>query len=354
MSLVIILRILFMLLSALLGWEVAKLLGRWLPVGTSPITKEYVQLAIALIGALAGFLLAPYLTVIPYRALRRRLHQIPAHTLLMGSIGLIVGLFIAALLALPLSMLPGLVGQILPFVVAVLLGALGATTMVMRDKDILATLGLFVARDTVKRKRNVILLDTSVIIDGRVADICRAGFITATMIVPRFVLDELQHIADSADTLRRNRGRRGLEILNKMQKDACAPLEISAMDVPEIREVDGKLVKLAQELDCPILTNDYNLNRVAELQGVRVLNINELANAVKAVVLPGETLQVQIIQEGKEANQGLGYLDDGTMIVVEDGRRHMNSTVEIVVTRVLQTVAGRMIFGQIADGRRQG
>jgi len=165
------------------------------------------------------------------------------------------------------------------------------------------------------------------------------------------VLDELQHIADSPDVLRRNRGRRGLDILNKMQKDESIPLEISEMDISEIREVDAKLVKLAQDMDCPILTNDYNLNRVAELQGVEVLNINELANAVKAVVLPGEMLRVRIIQEGKELGQGVGYLDDGTMVVVEDGRRHINHTVDIGVTRVLQTVAGRMIFGSIPTAR---
>ncbi len=224
--------------------------------------------------------------------------------------------------------------------------------MALRDRDILALLGLFVSRDTVRHKRNVVLLDTSVIIDGRVADIHQAGFIHETMLVPHFVLEELQRIADSPDLLKRNRGRRGLEVLNRLQKEEGSPLEISEMDVPEIRDVDGKLVRLAQELDCPIITNDYNLNRVAELQGVRVLNVNELANAVKVVVLPGETLRVRVIQEGKEAGQGVGYLDDGTMIVVEDGRRHMDADVDIVVTRVLQTVAGRMIFGQPQNGRR--
>jgi uncharacterized protein YacL len=352
MSIDFILRLVLMLVVAFLGWELGAVISHYIPMTVLPIARIYYRFIMAFVGAVVGFLSAPYITVIPYRVLRDRLHQVAARTLLMGLVGSVVGLLIAALLALPLSMLPGILGQVLPFVFAILLSTLGATTMVVRDKEILALLGLFVARDTVKRKRAVVLLDTSVIIDGRVADISQTGFICGAMLVPRFVLNELQHIADSPDALRRNRGRRGLDILNKMQKNERIPLEISEADVPDTREVDSKLVKLAQELDCPILTNDYNLNRVAEIQGVQVLNINELANAVKSVVLPGETLRVQIIQEGKEIGQGVGYLDDGTMIVVEDGRRHMNASVDIIVTRVLQTVAGRMIFGQLQDDRR--
>jgi uncharacterized protein YacL len=189
-----------------------------------------------------------------------------------------------------------------------------------------------------------ILLDTSAIIDGRIADISQTGFISGALVVPRFVLDELQRIADSADTMRRNRGRRGLEMLNRLQKDATVPIEITDANVEGVAEVDGKLVQLARKLHCPIITNDFNLNRVAELQGVKVLNINELANAVKPVLLPGEDLFIKIMQDGKELGQGVGYLDDGTMIVVEGGRQYMNSTIEVNVTRVLQTVAGRMIF----------
>ena len=200
-----------------------------------------------------------------------------------------------------------------------------------------------------KEKEEVVLLDTSVIIDGRIADISQTGFIHGTVMIPRFVLNELQHIADSPDVLRRNRGRRGLDMLNKLQKESRVPIRITDADVSEIREVDSKLVRLAKDLDCPIITNDYNLNRVAELQGVKVLNINELANAVKAVVLPGETITVEIIQEGKELGQGVGYLDDGTMVVIEDGRRYIGQTVEVNVTRVLQTVAGRMIFAQLPN-----
>ncbi len=189
-----------------------------------------------------------------------------------------------------------------------------------------------------------VLLDTSAIIDGRIADISATGFISGELVVPRFILDELQHIADSPDLLRRNRGRRGLDMLNRMSKDSATPVSVLDLDAKDILEVDGKLVQIAKRYGCSIITNDFNLNRVAELQGVMVLNVNQLANAVKPVVLPGEEMAVHIIQQGKEINQGVGYLDDGTMIVVEDGQRFLNRDVDIVVTRVLQTVAGRMIF----------
>jgi len=191
-----------------------------------------------------------------------------------------------------------------------------------------------------------IVVDTSAIIDGRIADVVESGFIFGTLVIPRFVLDELQHIADSSDALRRNRGRRGLEILARMQKEPGTPVEVIEDDFPAISEVDAKLVALAKVRSRVILTNDFNLNRVAELQGVRVMNINSLANAVKPAVLPGEELRVHVIQEGKEQGQGVGFLDDGTMIVVEGGSRHIDHDVDVSVTRVLQTVAGRMIFAQ--------
>jgi len=195
--------------------------------------------------------------------------------------------------------------------------------------------------------QRTILLDTSVIIDGRIADIAHTGFLSGSLLIPRFVLNELQYIADSADSLRRQRGRRGMEVLSQLQKETTIPVRISDIDVEGIREVDDKLVVLARQLRCPILTNDYNLNRVAELQGVVVLNVNELANAVKTVFLPGEELQVLVIQEGKESGQGVGYLDDGTMVVIEDGRSHLDRSVSVTVTKVLQTAAGRMVFGRL-------
>jgi uncharacterized protein YacL len=191
-----------------------------------------------------------------------------------------------------------------------------------------------------------ILLDTSVIIDGRIADIARTGFLPGSLLIPRFVLNELQYIADSPDNLRRQRGRRGMEVLSQLQKEPLIPVRLSDIDVEGVREVDDKLVILARQLRCPILTNDYNLNRIAELQGVTILNVNELANAVKSVLLPGEALIIRVIQEGKESNQGVGYMDDGTMVVVEFGRDYMDHEVAVTVTKVLQTTAGRMIFAK--------
>jgi uncharacterized protein YacL len=190
------------------------------------------------------------------------------------------------------------------------------------------------------------ILDTSVIIDGRVADICQTGFLEGTIVIPQFVLEELQHIADSSDVLKRNRGRRGLDILNRIQKELAIKVEIYEGDFEEIQEVDSKLVKLAKLTSGIVVTNDFNLNKVCELQNVGVLNINDLANAVKPVVLPGEELNVQVIKDGKEYNQGVAYLDDGTMIVVEDGRDYIGKRIDVLVTSVLQTSAGRMIFAK--------
>jgi uncharacterized protein YacL len=200
--------------------------------------------------------------------------------------------------------------------------------------------------ETSPYETNQVLLDTSVIIDGRIVDICKTGFIRSKVLVPRFVLQELQYIADSQEAMRRQRGRRGLEALNRLQKDTEIPVQIVDLDVPNVREVDSKLIALGKQLRCPVITNDYNLNRVAEIQGVTILNINELANAVKSVVLPGESLNLQIIQEGKEHSQGIGYLDDGTMVVVEDGMRFINAFVDVTVTKILQTNAGRMVFAR--------
>ena len=194
-----------------------------------------------------------------------------------------------------------------------------------------------------------ILLDTSVIIDGRVADIAKTGFLPGTLLIPRFVLNELQYIADSPDSMRRQRGRRGMEVLTELQKLPNILVRISDINVEGVREVDDKLIVLGKQLKSPVLTNDYNLNRIAELQGVTVLNINELANAVKSVVLPGETLRINVIQEGKEHSQGVGYMDDGTMVVVENGKEFIGEYMDVNITKVLQTAAGRMIFGRIDE-----
>jgi uncharacterized protein YacL len=318
----------------------------------TPAEVVFYAVVFGLIGALIGLVLTPYMTTHPARSIRQKLGQIDAQTLLAGLVGLIVGLAVAALLAFPLSLLPAPFGEILPFLGVLILSYFGITIFVMRQHDIFSILLSRFPRRSYDEdeKENLysrtILMDTSVIIDGRIADIARTGFLTGTLVIPRFVLNELQHIADSADSLRRQRGRRGMEIISALQKEPAIPTEISDINVEGTREVDDKLIILARQMKCPILTNDFNLNRVAELQGVTVLNINELANAVKAILLPGESLQVNVIQEGKEYAQGVGYLDDGTMVVVEDGENFLHRTISVTVTKVLQTAAGRMIFAR--------
>nr|WP_236838880.1 PIN/TRAM domain-containing protein [Caldalkalibacillus salinus] len=272
----------------------------------------------------------------------------PVTDILFGAMGLTVGLIVAFLLIQPINSIP-LVGDILPVFVSFLLGYLGFQVGFKKREEMLTlfTLGRIgkdkkAENDATEHK----ILDTSVIIDGRIADICKTGFIEGTMVIPAFVLEELQHIADSSDVLKRNRGRRGLDILNRIQKELAVNVHIYEGDFEEIQEVDSKLVKLAKVLNGKVVTNDFNLNKVCELQGVPVLNINDLANAVKPVVLPGEELSVQVIKDGKEHNQGVAYLDDGTMIVVEGGRDHIGSEIDVLVTSVLQTSAGRMIFAK--------
>ena len=274
------------------------------------------------------------------------LKAIPTQDIAVGVIGLVIGLLIGTLVSLALHRIP-FVGTYLSTVATLFTGYLGMSLMLNRKEEMTFLTSLFGRQGRMERgSRAAKILDTSVIIDGRIVDITATGFIEGVIVVPGFVLEELRHIADSSDTLKRNRGRRGLDILNKMQKEAHVPIQIMEQDFEDIPEVDSKLVKLAKTIKGKVVTNDYNLNKVCELQGVPVLNINELANAVKPVVLPGEEMVAQIIKDGKEAGQGVAYLDDGTMIVVEGGRRHIGDTIEVVVTSVLQTAAGRMIFAK--------
>jgi len=275
--------------------------------------------------------------------------QVSTSVILAALVGLVIALLLSVLMAFPLSMLPGLWGQVTPTVVSFFLCLIFISITVSRRRELLPIIGITSPAGTRSIGQPIpqngqLIVDTSTLIDGRIADISQAGFIPGSLIIPRFVLDELQHIADSYDSMRRNRGRRGLEILTRLQQESNTPLEISDLDAKDITDVDSKLVKLAKSLGCAIITNDFNLNQVAKIQGVQVLNVNELANAVRPVALPGEEMQVSIIQEGKEFGQGLGFLDDGTMIVVENGLRYINSSITVVVTRVLQTAAGRMIF----------
>ena len=323
--------------------------------GQDPII---VIIVFGLIGALAGLVLTPYLTLRPVQKVRRSLVTMPPERLLAIILGVFLGLFVSILFAFPLSLLPVPFGQIMPFAIAIAFCYLGATVLSLRQNDLRSLLnnlgtnprfGSTTPARTSGTEGQIILLDTSVIIDGRIADVSKTGFVRASLLIPNFVLKELQHIADSSDSIRRNRGRRGLDVLSTLQNDTPITTRITDMDVSEVRDVDSKLVALARQLRCPIMTNDYNLNRVAELQGVVVLNINDLANAVKAVYLPGEEMTVKIIQEGKEQRQGVGYLEDGTMVVVEEGEDLMHRNVAVTVTKVLQTSAGRMIFARPSD-----
>lgn len=344
--------------AALIGFVFGFFLGASLLQVTqvTPVSNQVlVVLLLAAACAILGWLGAPYVTVMPAAIILARIRASSAGDLVGGAFGAGVGLFLALFLAFPLSFLPGEVGRYAPLVTAVLLGLIGATAGAVKRSDLL-TLAQSVRgirRDRTPEAK--ILLDTSVIIDGRIADVVRSGFVRGTLIVPKFVLAELQFFNDSPDGSRRERGRRGLEMLSKMQKEETVKVELSDADPPG-KGADGKLVTLARELSVAIMTNDYGLNRVAQIQGITVLNMNDLAKAVRPVVLPGEQITVRIIQEGKEHAQGVGYLEDGTMVVVENGVQHLGTELPVTVMRVLQTVGGRMIFaqpkGESADARR--
>lgn len=291
----------------------------------------------------------------------RQLSKMPTHDVVAGVLGLAIGLIIANLLGVAFSRIP-LIGPYIPIIFSIVFGYLGLYITIKKRKDIIALLPNRSKNGNIKEetksasnveqvKANLSepsykLLDTSVIIDGRIADICKTGFIEGTLLIPVFVLEELQFIADSSDLLKRTRGRRGLDILKRIQTEFDMLVKIDHHDYDGVTGVDSKLIRLGQEIGAKIITNDFNLNKVADLQGVQVLNINELANAIKPVVIPGETMVVIVVKDGKEQGQGVAYLDDGTMIVVEGGHKHLNETLEVVVTSVLQTARGRMIFAK--------
>jgi len=321
------------------------------------ITSPYLGLIIgAVILFIFSYLVADYIVNF-LRWIEDALIRIPVGDLLFGSLGLIAGLVVAYLINIPLRYIEiSLVSQFVPLFVTILLGYFGFQIGFRRREELMnlfnfnrkekksATPQNEKAAEQQQPKAKI--LDTSVIIDGRIADICQTKFLEGTIVIPQFVLGELQHIADSSDALKRNRGRRGLDVLNRIQKELPVKVEIYEGDFEDIQEVDSKLIKLAKVINGIVVTNDFNLNKVCDLQGVRVLNINDLANAVKPVVLPGEELVVQVIKDGKEQNQGIAYLDDGTMIVVEEGRNYIGKTIEVLITSVLQTSAGRMIFAK--------
>lgn len=311
-----------------------------------------------ILGAIIFFIMSFWLVdyIVDFlKIIEEKLVKAPVADLLFGSLGLIVGLIIAFLVNTYLQdMGIPIVSDVLPVFITVILGYLGFQVGFKRRNEFLGLINVpkkeskpkdeleDVKSSSIKPK----ILDTSVIIDGRIADICDTKFLEGTIVIPHFVLEELQHIADSSDVLKRNRGRRGLDILNRLQKESQIDVQIYEGDFDDISEVDSKLVKLTKLLDGVLVTNDYNLNKVSEFQNVTVLNINDLANAVKPIVLPGEEMDVQVIKAGKEEKQGVAYLDDGTMIVVEDGKGFIGDTIDVIVTSVLQTSAGRMIFAK--------
>ncbi|WP_042353734.1 PIN/TRAM domain-containing protein [Bacillus rubiinfantis] len=322
--------------------------------GVSLINNSYVT---AIIGAIIFYLLTFWAVDHVFNFMKwaeDSLVKIPVTDVLFGSIGLIFGLLVAFLIGFALNAVQvPIVNEVAPILLTLLFGYLGFQVGFKKRDELLGLFGRGASKKKVAEeesektsKQSLKILDTSVIIDGRVADICQTGFLEGTIVIPQFVLEELQHIADSSDVLKRNRGRRGLDILNRIQKELAINVEIYEGDFEEIQEVDSKLVKLAKLTGGILVTNDFNLNKVCELQNVPVLNINDLANAVKPVVLPGEELTVQVIKDGKEYHQGVAYLDDGTMIVVEEGREFIGKRIEVLVTSVLQTSAGRMIFAK--------
>ena len=334
-------------------------IGRLLQVNY-PELRTVVIIATPVLFGVIGLIFAPPLSkkiarITEYAV--SKLSAIPAKDIFCAVLGLVVGLIIAALLGTAFGRIT-LIGPYISLILVVFFGWLGLLIGYRRREDILSLFRHFRSSEkgekSEKTERKTLfsvrsapkILDTSVIIDGRIADIYKTGFIEGDLIIPDFVLDELRHIADSGDSLKRNRGRRGLDILNKLRDDFESNVRISEKQYPDTMEVDSKLLKTAQELHGVVLTNDFNLNKVAQFQGVKVLNINELSNAVKPVVLPGEEMVVLLLKDGKEMGQGVAYLDDGTMIVVENGRRYLNKTIIVIVTSVLQTAAGRMIFAR--------
>jgi uncharacterized protein YacL len=342
----------FALSSALMSNTV---ITQFLKMQAGGVKIMLAYVIITLLGGVIFYFISPFIIKAVEKLtqfIEGAMQKMPINDILLGGSGLIIGLIIANLFANPLYNIPYNIGTIIALIFNIVLGSIGANIAIKRKEEIYNFFSFFKKiggkQKGAKGEHRVQpkVLDTSVIIDGRIFDICQTDFVEGPLIIPGFILEELRHIADSSDALKRNRGRRGLDVLNKIQKELDIPVEIVEKDFKDIEEVDSKLLKLAQTLGGKVVTNDYNLNKVAEFQGVDVLNINELANAVKPVVLPGEEMIVQVIKDGKENGQGVAYLDDGTMIVVDGGRKFIGETIEVVVTSVLQTAAGRMIFAK--------
>jgi len=333
---IVFLRIFFVFLSSIVGYYLGFVVGE-------------ESLAHAVAGAGIGFFTSFLVILVEMRTIK-----ISARNLSAAVFGLIFGFFMAWILTLVVRLIPMEEKTYSAFNIAfILIFCYLGMVIAMRGKDEFNLIIPYVRFSRQAEKDDIIVLDTSVIIDGRIVDMAETNFVEGRFLVPRFVLRELQQIADSQDALKRNRGRRGLDVLNRLQKNESINVKIHEEDFPDVRDVDAKIVKLAKVLNAKVFTNDFNLNKIAELEGVSVLNINDLANALKPVVLPGEEMSVKITREGKEYNQGVAYLDDGTMIVVDNARQLIGQTVSVVVTSVLQTSAGRMIFANRRDERQR-
>jgi uncharacterized protein YacL len=356
-----IIQILFLLIGATVGIIFLPHVFELIPFLDNPWSNNAI--VAALIGAIVFFLLSLLFTdsIVKFmKWMEERLLHAPTPDLLFGTVGLILGLVVAFLIGFALNTIDiPIVATAAPIVLSVVLGYLGFQVGFQKREEMVTMLTpqrLAAAKkveiEEPVHKVSYKLLDTSVIIDGRIADISATGFMEGTFVVPQFVLSELQHIADSSDTLKRTRGRRGLDILKRLQSEREGAIMITEESFDEVSEVDLKLMRAAKKMGGQVVTNDFNLNKVCELHNVPVLNINDLANAVKPVVIPGEDMHVVVIKDGKEQNQGVAYLDDGTMIVIEDGKGFIGQAIDVTVTSVLQTSAGRMIFAKPRDGRQ--
>lgn len=279
------------------------------------------------------------------------LEKTSVRKLIAGGIGVLIGVGLANLIGYPLLFIAYLkpFAPYLLLILNVIFASVTLTVFIRREEEIFGFLSRITGKEIPVPEGGPKILDTSVIIDGRIEGLCEAGFIEGTVLIPRFVLEELQQIADSSSPTRRVRGRRGLEIVTRLQSQGPIPVEVVDKDYPEIKEVDQKLIRLAKDLNAKIITNDYNLKKVANIQGIKILNINEAATALKPILLPGETLRVNIIKEGENPGQGVAYLDDGTMVVVEGGKDYIGREIEVIVTSVLQTTAGKMIFSEVRE-----
>lgn len=330
--------IFFLIVGARLGIQNATSFNTVLP-------PEVTAALFGLVGVLFGLIMTPYLTVRPVILARRILNSLSADVLLTALLGLTVGLILALLAAYPISLLGTPFGNLVPTLLALIFGYLGMTIFGYRAHEFIELFSKNQRPYNAGAGREL-LLDTSVLIDGRIVEVAQTGFLGGTLVVPRFVLSELHQVADSSDPLRRARGRRGLAKLNELQRDPAVEIQIIDDDIPSASQVDDKLVALAIQREAIIITNDYNLNQVAEAQGLVVLNINALANSVRAAYIPGENFAIHVIQEGRENGQGVGYLEDGTMVVIEEGNRYMDRTITVEVTKLLNGPAGRMIFAK--------